>query len=289
MEKDFFELVDTIIEQFENMQKKIYRLYGYGSSLKYYEYLKKSVYGSFKNIVGASNIDIPQSDLNDMQPNIMQNRMKNVVKYDLLKEVGLKLSETVNALGVTQKEQIQKLSEIDFGSMFYKKFVDSASFKESIDIAYDIVQEELDEVDRKSNIFKSDFSSAKELEETVKEHINNFTSFQEKLSEWTEKKKKRYFIYFMILYFLWGNFCQPYFQQNIGIPATAYVVSNVKERPQKRAKIICQLKENVKAIILESLIYYYKVSFTDEDGNAREGYVSKINLKLLKNEDKERE
>ena len=54
-----------------------------------------------------------------------------------------------------------------------------------------------------------------------------------------------------------------------------YIESNVKEFPQKGAEIVCIIKENVEAIILEDTNYYYKVSFTDENGETKEGYVAK--------------
>ena len=61
----------------------------------------------------------------------------------------------------------------------------------------------------------------------------------------------------------------------------SYVVSNVKELPQKGAEVICQLKEDIEAVIIENTNYYYKVSFIDENGVQREGYVAKRNLKLI--------
>mgnify|MGYP003231689448 CR=1 FL=1 len=61
-----------------------------------------------------------------------------------------------------------------------------------------------------------------------------------------------------------------------------YVESNVKELPEKGAKIVAQLKENIEATIIENTNYYYKVTFTDEDGVQREGYVAKRNLKIIK-------
>lgn len=61
-----------------------------------------------------------------------------------------------------------------------------------------------------------------------------------------------------------------------------YIVSNVKELPEKGAKVICQLKQNVEAIILE--IPFIITSLPDEDGNVREGYIANKNMKLLDEE-----
>lgn len=42
-------------------------------------------------------------------------------------------------------------------------------------------------------------------------------------------------------------------------------------------------------VILEDTNYYYKVSFTDENGETKEGYVAKRNLKLIGEETEETE
>ena len=68
---------------------------------------------------------------------------------------------------------------------------------------------------------------------------------------------------------------------------TAYVVSNVKELAEKGAKIIGQIHENIEAIIIENTNYYYKVTFTDENGETKEGYVAKRNLKTIEQETEE--
>ena len=57
--------------------------------------------------------------------------------------------------------------------------------------------------------------------------------------------------------------------------------------PEKASKVICQLKEEVEAIIVENTDYYYKVKFVDEEGVEREGYVAKRNLKLLEEDSEE--
>ena len=81
--------------------------------------------------------------------------------------------------------------------------------------------------------------------------------------------------------YLW-KFLSAVFSGKSCIPVTAYVVSNVKELPEKGAKIIGQINENIEAIVIENTNYYYKVTFTDEHGETKEGYVAKRNLKLLK-------
>lgn len=65
------------------------------------------------------------------------------------------------------------------------------------------------------------------------------------------------------------------------MPVTTYVVSNVKELPEKGAKIIGQIHENAEAIIVGNTNYYYKVTFINENGETKEGYVAKRNLKIV--------
>ena len=202
-------------------------------------------------------------------------------RYDSIQSMSKDLSETV--ISARAKKPVS-LSKIDFTPVFVNEFINSGSLKESIETAYEIAQEEINEKEVTENTLESDFSSIEELEEVVNEHISNPKGFQERIANWSQEKKIKYFIIWQLICFLWMNFCQPYFQANIGMPAMSYIVSNVKELPEKGAKVICQLKQNVEAIILENTSYYYKVSFIDEDGNVREGYVAKKNLKVL-NED----
>lgn len=67
------------------------------------------------------------------------------------------------------------------------------------------------------------------------------------------------------------------------------VVSCVKQAPEKGAEIIYKLKDGIQAIITENTNYYYKVRFTDENGVEREGYVAKKNLRVIEEEERERE
>ena len=67
----------------------------------------------------------------------------------------------------------------------------------------------------------------------------------------------------------------------------AYIESNVKDLPQKGSEIICQINAGVEDIIIENTNYYYKVSFTDENGVKQEGYVAKRNLKLIEHNEED--
>ena len=128
---------------------------------------------------------------------------------------------------------------------------------------------------------ESDFISNEELEEAIIEQNENPIGFQERIANWTEEKKKKYCIAVFILMFVWNNFVAPYFQQEIGIPVMAWTVSHVKELPEKTGKYITDLKEDIEAIVIENVPYYYKVSFVDENGKLKEGYVSKRSVKRV--------
>lgn len=50
------------------------------------------------------------------------------------------------------------------------------------------------------------------------------------------------------------------------MPVMVYIESNVKDLPQKGAEVACRIKEGIIDTIIENTNYYYKVSFTDENG-----------------------
>ena len=81
--------------------------------------------------------------------------------------------------------------------------------------------------------------------------------------------------------FVWNNFIGPYFQDCIGGPVMAWTVAHMKELPEKGGKFIDDLKEDIEATIIENVPYYYKVTFVDENGEIKEGYVSKRSVKLV--------
>lgn len=198
-----------------------------------------------------------------------------VMQHDLME----KLVESISGI---QKEQLQILKEIDFTAAFSSMYesLGTYSLKGLSDIAEsaykavcrDIADASEDDVD---------FISEEEFREVFDAQMNNPKGIQQKIHEWSQEKIIKYFVIWQFICFLYSNFFQPYFQENVGVPVTAWVVSNVKELPQKGANIICQLKEEIEAVIIENTNYYYKVSFTDENGVKCEGYVAKRNLKLL--------
>lgn len=190
------------------------------------------------------------------------------------------LESMVGQIADMQKEQMQKVLEIDFSAIFSSmiKSIEECTFHNLRDVV-DTVYEEV----QGDGGFLEDANSfsEKEIKEALDIQINNPKEFPQKTKEWSKKKMLRYYIIWKLICFLYSNFLQPYFQQNVGLPVTTWTVSNVKELPQKGAEVICQIKEGVEAIIIENTNYYYKVSFTDENGVKQEGYVSKKNLKLI--------
>lgn len=151
------------------------------------------------------------------------------------------------------------------------------NFSDLVEQAYESIEDE-EELDDKS-------VSKEEVVELIEEQISNPIGFQERLANKSEKFVKKYWLVFLIIYFIWANFYQPYFQDTIGKPVAAYTVSKVKELPEKAGKVIDELKHEVQAIITEDVPYYYKVTYTDEDGNVKEGYVAKKNIQIIETEE----
>lgn len=128
---------------------------------------------------------------------------------------------------------------------------------------------------------ETDFFSNEELHEAMIEQNENPIGFQERVANWTESKKKKYYIAILILMFVWNNFFQPYFQEYIGVPITACTVAHVREFPEKTSKLVINIKEDDEATIIENVPYYYKIIFIDENGEEKEGYVSKRSVKFV--------
>lgn len=221
--------------------------------------------------------------------NLMKNTMESLVesfkvyeKIDISKSARV-MAESMNEISKSiATEQLRQLQQIDFSTMFADIISESTSFSEILGDAYDVVRDEDEE-----NIGKSELFTEEEVREALSEQMTNPKGFQARVSEWTEKKKVQFFIAWQLIYFVYANFFQPYFVEKIGMPVTTYVVSNVKELPEKGAKIVGQIQENIEAIIVENTNYYYKITFTDENGETKEGYVAKRNLKIVENKKEE--
>lgn len=193
------------------------------------------------------------------------------------------IAESMNAISKSfASEQLRQLQQIDFSAMFGDIVPKATSLSDIVGTAYSLVQDELEEESDENDSFTEE-----EVQEVLTEQATNPKGFQARFAGWTEKKKVQFFIIWQLICFIYGNFFQPYFQEKVGMPVTAYVVSNVKELPEKGAKIIGQINENIEAIIIKNINYYYKVTFTDENGETKEGYVAKRNLKIIEKKTEE--
>lgn len=119
-----------------------------------------------------------------------------------------------------------------------------------------------------------------EFNAALEESLNDEEKFKERNSKWSEEKKKQFKLMLKVLSFFIEIFILPYLQQNIGLPATTQVVSCVRELPDKAAKLVGTIQKDIETIIMENTNYYYKVKFIDENGEEKEGYVAKRNLKV---------
>lgn len=175
-------------------------------------------------------------------------------------------------------EQISQLENIDYCKILSQTLEANGTFKDAVDAAYEFLQEE-ERIPENVGL-ETDFSSEQEIQDSINDQMNNPVGFQERVANWTEEKRKKYFIVVVLCNFIFNIFFVPSLQ-NLGLTVTTKIASNVKELPQKGAEVICQLKENFEATIIENTNYYYKVTFTDENGIQREGYVAKRNLKII--------
>lgn len=193
------------------------------------------------------------------------------------------IGNMVESLSVLQTEQLKQIANIDYSKAFSSAYASVDSLREIINMAYTASQE-YEENGADEQKPEDDLLTAEETIETICEHIDNPVGFIERISAWSQEKIKKYWVVVALFTMLWNIFVLPYLQENIGKPAMAAFTSNVKELPEKGAAIICQLKENIEVYITENTNYYYKVSFTDENGIEREGYVAKRNLKIIQEE-----
>lgn len=221
----------------------------------------------------------------DSMRNTIESFLKSFKAYEQINisESAKAIAESMNAISKSfASEQLRQLEQIDFSAMFADIVPKATSLSDIVGTAYSLVQDELEE-ERNEN---DSFTEA-EVQEALTEQVANPKGFQARFAGWTEKKKVQFFIIWQLICFIYGNFFQPYFQEKVGIPVTAYVVSNVKELPEKGAKIIGQINENIEATVIENTNYYYKVTFTDEHGETKEGYVAKRNLKIIEEKTEE--
>ena len=129
------------------------------------------------------------------------------------------------------------------------------------------------------------FTNDTEIREALIEQANHPEGFQERFSDWSEKKKKQFYILFLIWSFIWSNFLRDDFKQYVCQPVKEYVVAKIRELPNKDAGVVGELKDE-QAIVTGDEPYYYKIMFIGEDGKEHEGFVSKRSVILIEDFDK---
>lgn len=269
-----FEPYHEVIENFQRIMEPIQRLYDSSAimnSMKQIASLSSAVgsmcqpTGITKMLESIANITAVNLEFQDYSK-----------QFDALSESLLKVYEPIKineasiraAMGITAS--IPSYRELAAG------FANIANNLSSIatTIYEESEEEEISELE-------TDFSSNEELQEAIIEQSENPIGFQERVANWAESKKKKYYIAILVLMFVWNNFIQPYFQEYIGVPVTAWTVAHVKELPEKASKLIADIKEDIEATIIENVPYYYKITFIDENGEEKEGYVSKRSVKFV--------
>lgn len=269
-----FEPYHEVIENFQRIMEPIQRLYDTSAimnSMKQIASLNSAVEsmcqptGITKMLESIANETAVNLEFRDYS------KQFNSLSESLLKVYEpLKINEASirAAMGITAS--IPSYSELTAG------FANIANNLSSIATA---IYEESEE--EEISELETDFSSNEELQEAIIEQTENPIGFQERVANWAESKKKKYYIAIFVLMFVWNNFIQPYFQEYIGVPVTAWTVAHVRELPEKASKLITDIKEDIEATIIENVPYYYKITFIDENGEEKEGYVSKRSVKFV--------
>lgn len=269
-----FEPYHEVIENFQRIMEPIQRVYDSSAimnSMKQIASLSSAVgsmcqpTGITKMLESIANITAVNLEFQDYSK-----------QFEALGESLLKVYEPIKineasiraAMGITAS--IPSYSELTAG------FANIANNLSSIatTIYEESEEEEISELE-------TDFSSNEELQEAIIEQTENPIGFQERVANWAESKKKKYYIAIGIINLFFQLFIVPCFQEYIGVPVTAWTVAHVKELPEKASKLIADIKEDIEATIIENVPYYYKITFIDENGEEKEGYVSKRSVKFV--------
>lgn len=273
MNRYLIKVDEDLIKSFIKIQKNFNWMYG--CSLEVFDTMEKPIQDLYEGTVANMDMNKLSHAMQDAFPNRM-----SMMNYDSVIAVGVKLSDAVS-IYATHAEQSHQLSKIDFSPIFIRQFIHSDFFKDSINIAYEMTRKEFDQTGDNINESGSGLSDMTELEDDVNECIHCPESFREKFTAWSLKRKILYCKINQILCFICACFIQPYIQGNISLPVMALKAKNVRMMPQVGSEVICQMKENTEAIILEDTIHYFRIAFIDDIGIKREGYVAKNGLKLL--------
>lgn len=240
------------------------------SLLKASERISQTVRNSF-----GQNMDLINQSLQRSMSDFAQTIAQYHYTYDI-EIMRQSLPEIAKTLSNMQTEQLKALSQIDFGKLNFD--LHSKEFDDLVDLAYEATMEDTEDVTVSKEELKETFIESQK-EGNIWERINI------QLYDGVEKFKKTHFIFYIIIMLLIQHIFFSWFDEAIGKHVIPKVTSIVRELPEKSSEIICHLEQNIEAIILENQNYYYKVSFIDENGIEREGYVAKRNLKMIDKED----
>lgn len=240
------------------------------SLLKASERISQTVRNSF-----GQNMDLINQSLQRSMSDFAQTIAQYHYTYDI-EIMRQSLPEIAKTLSNMQTEQLKALSQIDFGKLNFD--LHSKEFDDLVDLAYEATMEDTEDVTVSKEELKETFIESQK-EGNIWERINI------QLYDGVEKFKKTHFIFYIIMMLLIQHIFFSWFDEAIGKHVIPKVTSIVRELPEKSSEIICHLEQNIEAIILENQNYYYKVSFIDENGIEREGYVAKRNLKMIDKED----
>jgi hypothetical protein len=240
------------------------------SLLKASERISQTVRNSF-----GQNMDLINQSLQRSMSDFAQTIAQYHYTYDIeiMRQSLLEIAKTLSNM---QTEQLKALSQIDFGKLNFD--LHSKEFDDLVDLAYEATMEDTEDVTVSKEELKETFIESQK-EGNIWERINI------QLYDGVEKFKKTHFIFYIIMMLLIQHIFFSWFDEAIGKHVIPKVTSIVRELPEKSSEIICHLEQNIEAIILENQNYYYKVSFIDENGIEREGYVAKRNLKMIDKED----
>lgn len=220
------------------------------------------------------------SDINQISKTLQRN-FENISKVmssynysfviESMTRVAKELAETLSKM---QIDQLKVLSQFEFKQLYTDVNNYNKSFDDLIDLAYDTTVAET----KVSPLTKEDLKATLR---TAKENKSRWKDINIQLLNYIDKFKKENYIFCIIMMLFIQCFFAPWFADEVGKPVMSKIACFVKELPEKGAEVICHLEQNIEAIITENQNYYYKVSFIDENGIEREGYVAKRNLKII--------
>ena len=219
----------------------------------------------------ASIVALQQPLMNESLMNAVNNMRSVMLSSFPVEAMNLSLSESMQSLLESIRPTIDM---INANSAIFKNNY-AEMLQGFYDLGYSVSTLAEQAYEEQEEDTSDDFTSDDEIIEALQEQEADPIGFQEKVANWSEKKKKKYYIVIGIIVFIWTNFIAPYFQDNIGKPVVAYTISKVRDLPETAGKVIDELMEGIEAYITEDVPYYYKVTYTDENGEEKEGYVAK--------------